>query len=156
MSNVLSASLAVPVWFQVADHTGSGWLWRARVGEAVLRLTAARLLVAAVPFGYWRGWLGVIGTGDRPGSGADTETLLLARAVQRGAARLPFATKCLPRAVALHTMLRRRNRPSQLVLGVLDSSLRGSLDDLHAWVQSRGDVVIGALDQPFHPLIRFE
>lgn len=121
-----------------------------------MRLTAARLLVAAVPFRYWRSWLGVIGASNQQGSGADSETLLLARAVQRGAARLPFTTKCLPRAVALHTMLRRRHRPSQLVLGVLDSSLRGSLEDLHAWVQAHGEVVIGALDQPFHPLVRFE
>ncbi len=140
----------------MADHPAPTWLWRLRVGEAALRLTTARLLIAVLPFRYWRSWLGVIGPADQNGSGADTETLLLARAVQRGAARLPFATKCLPRAVALHTMLRRRNLPSQLVLGVLDASLRGSLDDLHAWVESRGEVVIGALDQPFHPLTRFE
>ena len=31
----------------------------------------------------------------------------------------------------------------------------GSLEDLHAWVEVEGQVLIGALDQPFHPLIRF-
>ena len=81
--------------------------------------------------------------------------LLLARAVVRGAARLPFETKCLPRAVALHTMLRRRRLPSLLVIGVLDPSQRGTIEDLHAWIESGNEVVIGALNQPFHPLVRF-
>ena len=122
----------------------------------MLRLAAARLLIAVLPFGYWRRWLGQHGAARPAQQGPDSETMLLARAVRRGAARLPFETKCLPRAIALHTMLRRRRKPSQLVLGVLDLGQRGTLDDLHAWVESGGEVVIGALDQTFHPLTRFE
>ena len=122
----------------------------------MLRLAAARLLIAILPFGYWHRWLGQHGATRPVQQGADAQVVLLARAVRRGAVRLPFETKCLPRAIALHTMLRRRREPSQLVLGVLDLGQRGTLDDLHAWVESGGEVVIGALDQTLHPLTRFE
>lgn len=140
----------------MADRAAPRWRWWAWVGEAMLRLTAARLLVMLLPLRYWRGWLGAIARTAQPAAGANSETLLLARAVRRGAARLPFKTKCLPRAIALHTMLRRRRQPSQLVLGVIAMSHRGSIEDLHAWVESRGQIVIGELDQPFHPLTRYD
>jgi Transglutaminase-like superfamily len=52
-------------------------------------------------------------------------------------------------------MLRRRARPSQLVIGVLPEQARGEIEDLHAWVEIGGEVLIGALDQPFFPLVRF-
>ena len=135
------------------------WLWRGRVAEAMLRLALARLLVTRIPLRRWRGLLGPISPEPSASSGADATTRLLARAVVRGAARLPFETKCLPRAIALHTLLRRSGRASQLVIGVLDSRSRtvkrGALEDLHAWVESHGEVIIGALDEPFHPLVRF-
>ena len=125
------------------------------VGEAMVHLTLARLLVAAVPLRYWRGLLGGVRGPLVSGAQVDPAVLVLARAVVRGAARLPFETKCLPRAVALHTMLRRRRLPSLLVIGVLDPSQRGTIEDLHAWIESGNEVVIGALNQPFHPLVRF-
>ena len=125
------------------------------VGEAMVRLTLARLLVAAVPLRRWRGLLGGVRGALVSGAQVDPAVLVLARAVVRGAARLPFETKCLPRAVALHTMLRRRHLPSLLVIGVLDPSQRGTIEDLHAWIESGNEVVIGALNQPFHPLVRF-
>ena len=139
------------------------WQWRGRVAEAMIRLVVARLLVTSIPLHRWRGLLGPLSpqSSARDGSsgGADGAARLLARAVVRGAARLPFETKCLPRAIALHTLLRRTGHTSQLVIGVLDSRSRtckqGSLEDLHAWVESHGEVIIGALDEPFHPLVRF-
>ena len=57
--------------------------------------------------------------------------------------------------MALHAMLRRRKLPSVLVIGVLDPSQRGTIEDLHAWVESGGAVIIGAVAEPFHPLARF-
>lgn len=125
------------------------------MGEAALRLTVAKLLVAMVPLRHWRRLLGPVRGPLAAAVQADPAALMLARAVVRGAERLPFETKCLPRAIALHMMLRRRNLASLLVIGVLDPSQRGTIEDLHAWVESGGIVVIGALDQPFHPLVRF-
>lgn len=125
------------------------------VGEAMVHLTLARLLVAAVPLRHWRGLLGGVRGALVSSAQVDPAVLVLAQAVVRGAARLPFETKCLPRAVALHTMLRRRRLPSLLVIGVLDPSQRGTIEDLHAWIESGNEVVIGALNQPFHPLVRF-
>ena len=143
----------------MAETATPGWRWRARVTEAMIRLALARLLVTRIPLRRWSGILGPINLVPSAGGGADDATRLLARAVTRGAARLPFETKCLPRAIALHTLLRRSGRTSQLVIGVLGSRTRsskqGSLEDLHAWVETHGEIIIGALDEPFHPLVRF-
>ena len=125
------------------------------VGEAMLRLAFARFLVAALPLQRWRRLLGPLRGPTDAADQTDPAALILARAVNRGAARLPFETKCLPRAMALHAMLRRRRLPSVLVIGVLDPSQRGPIEDLHAWVESGAAVIIGALEQPFHPLARF-
>ena len=125
------------------------------VGEAMLWLALARFLVSAVPLRRWRRFLGPLCAPSMMTAKPDPAALVLARAVSRGAARLPFETKCLPRAMALHAMLGRRSMPSVLVIGVLDPSQRGTIEDLHAWVESGGAIIIGALEEPFHPLARF-
>ena len=143
----------------MAETALAGWHWRGRVAEAMVRLVLARLLVTCIPLRRWSRLLGQINLIPSAGDGADEATRVLARAVTHGAAWLPFETKCLPRAIALHTLLRRTGHTSHLVIGVLGSSSRaskqGSLEDLHAWVETNGEVIIGALDEPFHPLVRF-
>jgi hypothetical protein len=57
--------------------------------------------------------------------------------------------------MALHWMLRRRHRSSQLVIAVLPEQARGGVDDLHAWIETGGEILIGELDQPFRPIARF-
>lgn len=150
-----SASLLAQGWFWVRETGLPRWRWRCLVGEAMLRLSLARLLIAAVPL---RLWLRMLGEPVKSGSGvgeADAETRLIASAINRGANRLPFATKCLPRAVALHAMLSLRHKPSRLVIAVLDRSKLDAAEELHAWVESRGEIVIGKLDFPFHPIVIF-
>jgi hypothetical protein len=128
--------------------------WRLLVAEALGWLILARLLVAGPRLGWWRRWLGAIAA--QPLAGApNAADRHLAAAVERAATRLPGGAKCLPRAMALHWMLRRRSRPSQLVIATLPGSKRGGLDSLHAWIEAGGEVLIGALDQPFQPLVRF-
>ncbi len=129
--------------------------WRALVGEGMARLAIARFLVAWVPLRRWSVWLGPVSQAEPDGGGAEGEARMLARAVVRAAALLPFHTKCLPRAIAFHTMLRRRGLPSKLVIAALDPRRRGSIEDLHAWVESAGEIMIGEIDQPFHPVVRF-
>lgn len=118
---------------------------RLRVVEAFLLLVLARLLVAGVPFRFWRESLGQ----PIPGHAADTESggsppelaLACAHAVRRAGYRLPGAL-CLPRAMALQWMLRRRAIAGTLLLGVLPEQERGGLDDLHAWVEVARIVIL--------------
>ena len=69
---------------------------------------------------------------------------MLTRAVERAAARLPGDTVCLPRAMALQWMLRRRGHASALVFGVQSERREGDIHALHAWVEVGGRTVIGA------------
>lgn len=111
-------------------------------------LSWARLIVAWVPFDRWRGSLGL--TAKRRGSaGPPAEARLLVAAVERAAVRLPFATKCLPRAMALSWMLRREGIGHAVVIAVRPERLRGSDDDLHAWVEMGGTKLIGDLPGPW-------
>lgn len=128
--------------------------WHLTVAEAAALLVLARLLISGLRFGHWRRWLGPL-VQQSSGSPPSQADLRLANAVQRAALRLPGAYKCLPQAVALHWMLRWRGRPSDLVIAVLPGAQRGGLDDLHAWVEVGGTILIGALDLPFRPLGRF-
>ena len=65
----------------------------------------------------------------------------VALAVERACRRLPArATTCLPRALAVHVMLRRRGAESHLRIGVSKAS-RGGMR-AHAWVDA-GSRVIG-------------
>lgn len=128
--------------------------WRLLVAEALGWLILARLLVAGPRLGRWRRWLGPVAA-QPLAEAPNAADRCLAAAVERAAARLPGGARCLPRAMALHWMLRRRTRPSQLVIATLPGSKRGGLDSLHAWIETGGEILIGALDQPFQPLVRF-
>lgn len=128
------------------------WQARAATAEAVAWLVLARLLVAQVPFGRWRRWLGapVVAQAGDPLLRLDANLAQrrLARAVVRATRRLPGESRCLARAMALHWMLRRRGLGGVLHIGVLPGEARGTLDDLHAWVTQSGEVLLGADDQP--------
>lgn len=137
------------------DPAAAPWRWRALVGEAVVRLVVAWLLVRLLPLGWWRRWLGRPGPPPQAAGVAGSAAWLMARAVRRGALLLPFHVKCLPQAIALHTMLRRRALPSRMVIAVLDPRRRGTVDDLHAWVESAGEILIGETEGPFHPVVTY-
>lgn len=105
-------------------------------------LCLARLVVAWLPFGIWRGWLGLSGAALPD---AANEAQRLAHHVDRAASRLPFPTLCLPRAIALSRLLLRRGIPHQLVIAARPASQRGGGDDLHAWIEAGGRIVLGEL-----------
>lgn len=139
--------------------------WRLQVAEAAFFLILARLLIAFVRFGRWRGQLGILlpvppQAGGFPAQNCaacegDSADLSLAACVERAAIRLPFIFKCLPRAMALQWMLHRCNRPSVLALATLPGTARGGLDDLHSWVECCGCVLIGASDRPYRIIALF-
>jgi len=131
--------------------------WRARQMklEAMAFLLLAKLLVSLVRFRRWSRWIGK--PIDCPAGGQPVQAYdhFLAGIVRRAAEILPFHTKCLPRAMALHWMLHRRGRSGILALGLLPRELRGTLDDLHAWVEMRGEIVLGENGRQYRPLAKF-
>jgi hypothetical protein len=105
----------------------------------------AGLLVAALPLRVWRSSIG-----GRPGDREDPALARrLAAQVERAAWRLPFAVKCLPQALALSWLLRRRHIAHRVVLAVRPSAARGGNDDLHAWVDCQRVIVLGGLPGPW-------
>ena len=112
-----------------------------RVIEAGVLILLARVLVACLPLRLWRKTLGTVQPAGPPEPLAPPPlALACAHAVGRAAHRMP-ASLCLPRAMALQWMLRRRALPGELVLGVKPGE-RGGLDDLHAWVELAGAIVL--------------
>ena len=112
----------------------------------------ARLLVGRVRFARWSGSLGLAGAKAKP---AD---LVAARSsadyVAWAARQLPFETKCLPRAMALSWILRRDSIPHAVVFAVRPMQGRGSVDDLHAWVEVGRETVLGELPGPWIKTLR--
>lgn len=124
--------------------------------EAALLLLAARLLVGRVRFGRWRSLLGTIGPAPATVDSAPTWLdFHLGNVVDRAAECLPLQFKCLPRAMALQWMLARRGRPGTLAFAVLPEARRGTVDDLHAWVELGGQILIGETGREYYPLARF-
>jgi hypothetical protein len=131
------------------------WQRRVRVAEALVLLALARLSVATLPFGIWRRWAGRAAAPSGRSSGADAGPIAnlagdssantaqtCAAAMERAAQRLP-GSLCLPQAIALQWMLRRRKMECTIMLGVIPGQRRGLLGDLHAWVEADGIVLIG-------------
>jgi len=118
-------------------------------------LCRARLLVAMVPLARWRGSLGLAGApGQATDADADREARRFAVHVERAAARLPFETKCLVRAMALSWLLRARAIPHALVIAARPQAARSGDDSLHAWVEQGGRIVLGELPGPWLEVAR--
>ena len=115
--------------------------------EAALLLLLARLLVKYVPMRHWRHRLV---TSERPGSGGARLPLSPVQRLPRRAAHVvrvvarhvPFPAVCLPQAMALQWMLRRRGVESRLTFGARRKANGPNLD-FHAWLTVGGECVIG-------------
>jgi hypothetical protein len=108
----------------------------------------ARLLVAVVPFERWRGTLGCAAPSELAAAQR------VAKLVEWAATRLPFDPQCLPRAMALSWMLRRRRLGHTVVIAVRPPEARGADDDLHAWVEVGSETIIGELPGPWVETLR--
>ncbi len=119
--------------------------------EAALFLGLARVVVRRVPMRRWRGWLAAGRAQSGGPAGGSAPDRIVGRMVRRVASRLPFEAACLPRALAAHWMLRRRNVDSRLVLGVRRPA--GGPADYHAWLTANGECVVGGpVDGRYTPL----
>ena len=130
---------------------------RLRVGEAMLALVAAKVILRGLPW-RWLGWL--TGPVDRaatdlrarPGR-RDAGTAGVAWAIRIGARKLPWHSSCLTRALAARMMLRRRGVESTLIVGVASDAAGFRA---HAWLISGGGTVCGGREsREFHPLAAF-
>ena len=120
------------------------------------RLCWAQLLVRWIRFEQWRDTLGLnVGHGERTADPEMAAARGLAADVEWAAKRLPFATKCLPRAMALSWMLRRLRIAHSVVIAVRPDQDRRSPDALHAWVEVGGERVTGDLPGPWIETARF-
>ena len=131
---------------------------RGRLGtlRAMAALCCARVLVAFVRFERWSGTLG--GRNARGQEDAPlrlSEARQLARQVVWAAERLPFESKCLPRAVALSWILRRKLIDHAIIFAVRPAKSRNSAYALHACVEINGTKIIGDLPGPWLETLRF-
>lgn len=122
------------------------WRLRSRTIEAMAELVLARTVIAALPLPRWDRHFALAGT---PTAGQCKAAQRLSAHVRRAGQRLPFAGKCLPQALALSRMLRRRGVPHRLVIAARPATARGGTDDLHAWVAAGDAIVLGALPGPW-------
>ena len=109
--------------------------------EAAAALLLARLLVKHVPMRRWRRGLVLV---EPPGPDAPKRRLSrrTAYVMRRIARHAPFSAICLPQAMALQWMLRRRGVASRLIFGARRKA-EGAELDFHAWLTVGGKCVIG-------------
>jgi hypothetical protein len=115
---------------------------RRLLGEAALAVSLIRVALWTVSFGRLRGWLERLGDARRPLFTEDRSvaTERIVWAVRAASGRVPGAT-CLTQALAARLLLGRRGLPSELRIGVARSPSNDV--EAHAWLECRGEVVIG-------------
>ena len=131
---------------------------RLRVLEAMAALTTVGLLLRILPF---RTTMKLVGIGRaRAGEDvvlhrtSDPVAAAVGVAVNRAAARLPWRSTCLVRALAGRLMLMRRGVPSIVVFGV---TKRMEHIHAHAWLVAGNGTVCGGRDGAgFQPIARFQ
>ncbi|MFM5925063.1 MAG: lasso peptide biosynthesis B2 protein [Novosphingobium sp.] len=126
------------------------WRLRCRTIEAMGALVLARAVIAALHLSRWNRHFGLAGT---PTAAQCEEACRLSAHVRRAAQRLPLNWKCLPQALALSRMLRRRGVPHLLVIAARPAGARSGADDLHAWIAAGDMIVLGALPGPWLPVL---
>lgn len=138
------------------SRLAEAWRARLRTAEAMAELVRARHMVRRRPFAKWRAGLGStqVVDADAPADEALRLAWHLARHVDRAAWRMPGEWLCLPRAIALSRMLRRRQVPHALHIAARPSAARTGTDDLHAWIDVGEVRVIGDLPGPWAVVYR--
>ena len=119
-------------------------------------LGAIRLGLWLLPFPTWRRLLARVMQPKSEFQQADPVSIShVVWAVSVASRYMPGGVKCLARALATQVLLSRHGHPADLHLGVAKGE--GGQLEAHAWVESQGQVVIGALSNlsRFTPLPAF-
>jgi transglutaminase-like putative cysteine protease len=111
--------------------------------EAIASLATARLAMACIPFRRIAAWLGT--SGAETAADASPEETRTAEAVgwavEVMGRRVPWDGRCLARALAATSMLRRRGVEGTVTFGVREGESAGF--DAHAWLRVGSLVVTG-------------
>jgi hypothetical protein len=107
--------------------------------EAIWQLAIARVRLARVPVGAILEDLGS-GAASWQATTGEVEAVI-ARAITSAAARVPWRSDCLLQAMAASAMLRKRNLPGHVCIGVRRGA--GGALEAHAWLVSGDYVVTG-------------
>jgi hypothetical protein len=111
---------------------------RALLMRSIALLGIARLTVGWLPLGFVRR---LLGRAARSGASRRATRDQVAWAIFQGQRVVPRAT-CLPQALAAEALLTQGGHPVELRIGVIKA---GSRLVAHAWVESEGRTVVGAL-----------
>lgn len=140
-------SCAAPASLNKVGTWRSHWL----TVQAMVLLCFARLLIAFVPLRLWRRTLGQTCSDPciQPDPNSAESARRIAVHVKRAASRLPFDTKCLPRAMVLAWMLQIQGISFTFKLAARPLQARNGKDDLHAWVEAGGTEILGWVAGPW-------
>ena len=108
--------------------------------EAAFALLVARILVQYVPMRFWRYHVDTSADSTPAPLRVPRKVGWIVRKVAR---RLPFRARCLPQAMAVQWMLRRRAIRSRLVFGARRGTAPKTTLEFHAWLIAGGECVIG-------------
>jgi hypothetical protein len=121
-----------------------GGAQRALLVEATLRLAAARLAVALLPFRVIARRLGQPNTESPLDARVDGALLrAVSWSIEAVSRRAPWRCKCLEQGITAKMMLRRRGVGSTLYLGV---ARREGQIEAHSWLRSGSVIVTGGGD----------
>lgn len=148
------ATTTGPVVLSQRDRMTRRWKHRARLVEAAVLLTAAGAAQKWVAMPSWSKVLGDHGDVPPAWRGQRIERLpqradsrlerVVAIAVHRAAARLPWKPTCLAEATAGQMMLRRRGRSGVVVIGLCpDMATDDGRWGAHAWLLGRAGCLTG-------------
>ncbi len=114
--------------------------------EAFALLGMARLMVLLTPFRFLARTLGkhMAETPAAVDSASSRSANLVGQAVRSAAGNTPWQSVCLPQAVTGQWMLKRRNIPATLYLGVKKSPESPDKLAAHAWLRCGGKILTGA------------
>ena len=149
-------------WQKIATHFAScGRVAKQAIGVTIAMpmLAIAMVLVRVARLLRWRASLGQIrdstclvspplASSEAPLTGGTTARRL-AGCVERAVRLAPFRIKCLPQAVATQWMLRLARLPSSLIIAIHVKDRSGD-HAYHAWVEHRGDIIIGQCDRDLY------
>lgn len=141
----------ITTWFHYIFSAPDKWSRRTRIErflliEAFFLLGLARFLVLTLPFK----WLArTIGTHmNEAGPDINDNDFRLARligqAVRSAASNTPWESVCLPQAVVCQWMLKRRNIPGTVYLGVAINKTIPDKLSAHAWLRCGRSLLTGA------------
>ncbi len=122
-------------------------LYKARVLEACFCLAVAYLGIKILPFHILAKKLGTFNQPSNPRSNPNTERICrqVTQAVRTADRRVPWKNTCLMQSIAAKIMLRSRNIPSNLYLGLAKTNDCTNPLAAHAWLQCGDAIIAGNL-----------